>query len=83
MGHYFVEVLAAGSQFLNALTAGNRDQTFSSRTYEAAVIKRKWLWWIPYLTINGVYALGQMVLSRPMTNHCKEAYEFDSERTYA
>jgi hypothetical protein len=82
MTHYFVEVLAAGSQFLNALTAGNRDQTFSSRTYEAAVVQGKWLWWIPYLTINGVYALGQMILRRPMTNHCKDAYEFDTERTY-
>lgn len=83
MGHYFTEVLAAGSQFLNALTAGNRDQTFSSRSYEAAVVERKWLWWIPYLAINGVYALGQVILRQPVTDHCKEAYEFDSERTYS
>lgn len=74
--NYFISVLAAGSQFLNALTGGNRDQTFSSRCYEAAVIKRKWLWWIPYLLINALYRPWQR-------NHCKDAYEYDSERTYA
>lgn len=89
--HYFVEVLAAGSQFLNALTAGNRDQTFSSRLGEART-KHKWRWYPAYWTINTFAYIWRWIVGRVLgwragvdwpKNHCIEAWlNGDEEHTY-
>lgn len=89
-GRYWVELLAAGSQFLNAVFAGNRDQTFSARCYEAAVVVGLWRWRPPYWAVNGgAYALRwllERVAGWPLNwprNHCRDAFENgDNERTY-
>lgn len=64
-------VLAAWSQFWNAVWGGNRDQSFSSRSYEARLVGR---WWgrIAVPVIDFVLGKG----------HCSVAYYSDDERTY-
>lgn len=66
-------VIAAWSQFWNAFWGGNRDQSFSSRSYEARLLGK---WW-GYIAVPVVNAL---FLNR---NHCEEAYRSDDERTYS
>lgn len=71
-----IEVLSALSQFLNVVTFGDRDQTFSSRAYEAAVVHGKSAWKPLLWLIDGVARLlGER-------DHCRRAYEYDTERTY-
>lgn len=89
--HYLLEVGGGLSQLLNTLCGGNRDQTFSSRCYEAAVIKNKWYWQLPYQTVNGGafvlrWTLGRLIGLRFGTdmphNHCKDAYDFPADNEH-
>lgn len=71
MGAWFTSVTAAWSQFWNAFWGGNRDQSYSSRSWEAKVTGR---WWGPYSVrlIDLLFGKG----------HCEGAFNSDDERTY-
>lgn len=86
--NYFINLAGAGSQMLNAVFAGDKDQTFSSRCYQEAVVNKKRRWLLPYWLINVVFFVLRWVLNRVIgsgpvmpRNHCKDAYQFDTERT--
>ena len=90
---YFVEVAASVSQLLNAILGGNRDQTLSSRAYEAAVLENLLYWKPAYYAINGFWRLLKNGLVRlgfshaaaMPENHCEDAFfgpGHDTETTY-
>lgn len=73
MTRYLLTLLAASSQWLNALLAGNRDQSLSSRSYEA---------WSKGLLFGrtALPAIDTLFWFQP--NHCATAFLSDDERTY-
>lgn len=71
MREWFISVTAAWSQFWNAFWGGNRDQSFSSRSWEAKTVGK---WWGKYSVIVVDFMFG--------TGHCEGAYLSDDERTY-
>lgn len=72
MNRYIASVAGAWSQFLNATLGGNRDQSFSSRSYEAALAGR---WW-------GKVAVAVIdLLFVAELDHCRAAYLSDDERS--
>lgn len=71
MKKWFISVTAAFSQLLNATTGGNRDQSFSSRSWEAKTVGRPW----GPLSVAFVDLLFG-------TGHCEGAFNSDNERTY-
>lgn len=73
MINWLSNVAAAISQFINALTCGNRDQSFSSRSYEARLYGKAWA----YIAVP---LINLVMLSK---THCLEAYTSDTERTYS
>ena len=72
MKRYLVNVIASWSQFWNAFWGGNRDQSFSSRSYEAFITGRTW----------GRFAVLFVNLLFLDPLHCPSAYHSDDERTY-
>ena len=89
--HYFRELGGALSQLLNAIAGGNKDQTFSARCYEAAVVKGYRRWLLPYWLVNAVFYALRWVIGRALgfrfgvdmpRNHCMDAYHFDNEHSY-
>lgn len=91
ISYYFIELGSAASQFLNAIFAGNRDQTFSSRLGEAVSLGKR-RWYPAYWLVNGGAYVIRWVIGRVLgyrfgldmpTNHCMWAFlTGDSERTY-
>lgn len=71
MRPWFINVTAAFSQFWNAFWGGNRDQSFSSRSYEARLTGRPW-GRVAVPVIDLLFGPG----------HCSGAYHSDTERTY-
>ncbi|MBL4802298.1 MAG: hypothetical protein JKY45_10425 [Emcibacter sp.] len=66
--------LGAGSQFFNAMIGGgNRDQTFSARSYEAWLYDRWWAWTV-------YHAIDFIFFWQP--DHCYNSYLTDPEFTY-
>jgi hypothetical protein len=73
MKTYLIGVLGALTQLLNALLGGDRDQSFSSRSFEARLTGKAW----GYLAVP----LGDLLFFwQPF--HCLNAYLSDTERTY-
>lgn len=70
---WLLNVLGALSQFLNSFWGGDRDQSFSSRSWEAKISGR---WW------GGIAVAVVDALFWFQPDHCRRAYESDSERTY-
>lgn len=86
-GGYLFRVAYAFDCTLNALLAGNPDQTVSSRCYEAAVVKNISYWKPPYHVVNAGAYVVKWTIGRVLgyrfgvdmaTNHCKAAYELPS-----
>ncbi len=73
MIRYLFNILAAVSQFGNALLGGDRDQSFSARAYEASLVGK---WW----GHAAVAAVNTLFFFQP--GHCARAYRSDNERTY-
>lgn len=71
MRAWFVAVTAAWSQFWNCFWGGNRDQSFSSRSWEASLRGRRW-GRISVRIVDCLFGAG----------HCEGAYNSDDERTY-
>jgi hypothetical protein len=71
MHEYIVELTASWSQALNAFLGGNRDQTFSSRSYEGFLLRKR-LCLISKPCIDFLFGDG----------HCEKAFSTDNERTY-
>lgn len=69
---WLVSVAGAWSQLWNAIWGGNRDQSFSSRSYEAKLLG-KWWGYIAVPIINAMFR---------DPNHCANAYRSDDERTH-
>jgi hypothetical protein len=74
MGYYFTELTAAFSQLFNAFLAGNRDQSFSSRSFEG---EQAGVWWCKLSRPM----VDMLLFWQP--NHCYNAYHSDNERTYS
>lgn len=68
-----LNVLAAWSQGWNAIWGGHRDQSFSSRSYEAALLGKRW-GRVAVALIDGLFFF--------QAGHCRRAYQSDDERTY-
>jgi hypothetical protein len=66
-------VLAAWSQFWNAIWGGHRDQSFSSRAYEARLLGKRW-------GRIAVAIIDRLFFFDP--GHCRRAYASDDERSY-
>ncbi|WP_066519744.1 hypothetical protein [Sphingobium cloacae] len=73
MRRWAFNLLGAWSQFWNAFWGGNRDQSFSSRSFEAAMLGRPWGRWAVRI-IDGLFWF--------QPNHCARAFFSDGERTY-
>lgn len=73
---YIINVLGTLTQGLNSLLGGNRDQSFSSRTYEAFVAGKRWGRIVLPLIDTLFYPFGGW-------GHCARAYTSDTERTYS
>ena len=71
MRRWFISVTAAWSQFWNAVWGGNRDQSVSSRSWEAKITGR---WWGRYSVAFVDFWFGK--------GHCYLAYISDDERSY-
>lgn len=71
MKKYITSIAGAWSQLWNAIWGGNRDQSFSSRSYEARLTGRLW-GHLAVPMIDAVFYKG----------HCRDAYYSDDERTY-
>ena len=71
MTRWFVSVTAPWSQLWNAFWGGNRDQSFSSRSYEARLLGKRW-GKVAVPVIDALFGAG----------HCAGAYRSDDERTY-
>jgi hypothetical protein len=74
MSGWFLGVCGAWSQFWNAVWGGDRDQSFSSRSWEAKLLGR--------------FGASLMVVLIDLLfffekNHCQRAYESDTERSYS
>jgi hypothetical protein len=69
---YIINVLGTLTQGLNTLLGGNRDQSFSSRSYEAKQVGK---WWgsTSVFLIELIFGKG----------HCERAFLSDTERTYS
>lgn len=74
MTRWALNVLAAWSQFWNAIWGGHRDQSFSSRSYEAKLLGKRW-GRIAVPIVNAVFFWEP--------DHCRRAYLSDNERTYS
>lgn len=70
---YALNVLAAWSQFWNAIWGGHRDQSFSARAYEASLMDRRW-------GVIAVALIDRLFWFQP--DHCRRAFLADDERTY-
>jgi hypothetical protein len=70
---YFKSITAAFSQLLNAALAGNRDQSFSSRSFEGAIKGVKWCK-VSRLLVDTLFFWEE--------DHCMKAFLSDDERTY-
>lgn len=68
---WFLNMASAFSQFWNAFWGGDRDQTFSSRSWEA---KQAGKWYGRYAVAFVDLLFGK--------GHCEAAYQSDDERTY-
>lgn len=73
MTRWALNVLAAWSQMWNAFWGGHRDQSFSSRSYEA-MLAGKWWGKIAVVVVNRLFWWEQ--------DHCRRAFLSDDERTY-
>lgn len=73
MTRWALNVLAAWSQFWNAVWGGDRDQSFSSRSYEA-MLAGKWWGKVAVAVVNRLFWWEP--------DHCRRAYGSDDERTY-
>ena len=71
MRGWLFSVAGAWSQFWNAVWGGNRDQSFSSRSYEARLLGKRW-GKVAVPMIDALFGKG----------HCEAAYRSDDERTY-
>ncbi|WP_299307802.1 hypothetical protein [uncultured Croceicoccus sp.] len=74
MTRWLVSVCGAWSQFWNAVWRGNRDQTFSGRSWEA---KLRGIWWGRF----AVATIDALFFFEP--DHCRVSFESDDEPTYA
>lgn len=70
---WIVAVCGAWSQLWNTILFGNRDQSFSSRAWEARLLGK---WW----GRPAVALINRLFWFEP--DHCRRAYESDEERTY-
>lgn len=70
---YVLNILAGLSQFWNVCLGGNRDQSLSSRAWEAKLAGR---WYGP----AWVAVINTMFFFEP--DHCENAYLSDDERSY-
>lgn len=72
MTRWLLSVGGGWSQFWNAVWGGNRDQSFSSRCWEARLHGQPW-------ATVAVPVINLIMLSR---THCRDAFLSDTERTY-
>lgn len=72
---YLINILGSLTQGLNSLLGGDRDQSFSSRSYEAKLTGKAWGKVAVFLVDALFYPFGG-------SGHCKRSYEADTERTY-
>lgn len=81
---YWYNLLSWLSQGLNAILGGNRDQTLSSRIYEAAVVAERHHWWPVMVALDWFWCVVDQLLRKPKPelDHCAWAYTQDTERTY-
>lgn len=75
MKNYILNVLGALTQGLNTILGGDRDQSFSSRSYEA-MLTGKW-WGRAAVTI-----IDALFYPFDGKGHCEQSYNSDTERTY-
>jgi hypothetical protein len=89
---YGYELFGAFSQFLNAFFTGDRDQTLSARSWEAAVVEDKQTWMVIMKAIDFgaicvkkvAILLGYKDAKNWPDNHCEDAFvNGDTEKTYS
>ncbi|QQN73165.1 hypothetical protein [Croceicoccus sp. YJ47] len=74
MTRWIVAICGAWSQLWNAIWFGNRDQTFSARSWEARQAGRRW-------GAVAVAMIDTLFFWEP--DHCRRSFESDDEPTYS